>query len=355
MNRILMFIIFLSIFLTIFAGMHLYVISRLSGLLGVSKSVWLYVGAIAVASLFILLSFLERSIGGQVIRILYTINAVWIGVLWLLFVSLILFEIVKYFIKLEPFTYGIIIVIIVAVLSLYAIINAQIVRTNAVEVSIDGLKEPVSIVQLSDVHVGTIHNSDYLKKIIEKTNALEPDIVAITGDLVDGGGFYRHKSYRELASINTKTYFVTGNHEVYAGISEILNLFNDSAVVVLRNQVVEYRGLQIIGVDDPDNSGHKSVNDIEFDSDKPTILLRHQPALNEESAEAGIDLQLSGHTHNGQVWPFNYLVSLQYRPRVGLHRIGDMQLYITSGTGTWGPPMRFGSNSEIAKINLVPA
>jgi hypothetical protein len=214
----------------------------------------------------------------------------------------------------------------------------------------------MTIVQLSDVHVGTIRNSGFLTELVRRTNELKPDIVMITGDLIDGSGPVDIHTFAPLNSLKSKTFFTTGNHERYHGVEETLAVLEKSNIDVLRNEVTEYKGVQIVGLDDPDQEFGTSIpalKSIKINQSKPAIMMLHRPVGLEEAHDAGIDLQLSGHTHNGQIFPLNLLVK-PFFPRInGLYEYKGTYLYTSPGTGTWGPPMRLGSRSEITVIHLV--
>lgn len=345
--KVIQFLLFFSTFLAIYGSMNAYVYWRLSGLLGLRRSIWI-LALLAVA--FPLMSILVHYSQNIIMRIFYALSSIYSGVVWIGFSVLLVYEVAKYLIKLEPRVYGMIVLAVILVLTIGSIINGFLVHVRTIEVPIAGLETEVNAVQMSDIHIGTMRNSGFLNKLIEKTNDLEPDVIFITGDLVDGGGEYSHKSYNQLANLKAKTFFITGNHETYVGMDEVMHALKGSGMHMLRDEVTEYQGLQIVGLDDPGNN--RTVNNVEFDADKPTILLRHQPYLDKLE---GVDLQLSGHTHAGQIWPFNLLVRTAFRYQRGLHEIGGSYLYISPGTGTWGPPMRLGSRNEITLIRLVPA
>ncbi|MCX6707718.1 MAG: metallophosphoesterase, partial [Candidatus Woesearchaeota archaeon] len=214
------------------------------------------------------------------------------------------------------------------------------------------------IVQLSDVHLGTIHNKEYLSRIVDKTNKLNPDIVLITGDLFDGGSMLKDDFILPLNGLKAKSFFSMGNHEQYEGIEDVTRILNETNVTILRNEVQKYKGVQIIGIDNPPNEfGGKNdvIQSIKFNKSQPSILMYHPPKSLEEAQQAGVNLQLSGHTHDGQIFPFTLLSMIVY-PRVhGLYDYIGTYMYVSPGTGTWGPPLRVGSNSEITLINLVKA
>jgi len=254
MNRIIGVLLFFTFFI-IYFGMHIYSILRVSGLFGFERNRMLYLMIFLSAALFPAAGILIHYFGSIIVRGLYTIASIWTGLVWLLFGTLIVYEISRLVIKFQPRTYAFIIISIVMVLGVVSVVNGFLISVKSLEIPIEGLTKEVNIVQLTDIHVGTVHNSGYLNKIIQKTNKLSPDIVFITGDLIDGSGFYRHETYRELKQIDAPCYFVTGNHEFYAGEDKVTRILN-SSVTVLRNQVQSEHGLQIIGIDDPGNSGH---------------------------------------------------------------------------------------------------
>ena len=242
--------------------------------------------------------------------------------------------------------------------------------TRYVQVPISGLAPELSgfrIVQISDIHVGPGFPDGDLGRIVERVNALKPDLVAITGDLIEG----RFTEYRnEMAALTQLrsrcgSFFVTGNHEYMSRYDRWLPYINEQGVRVLRNEScrIEAGGaiLQVAGVDDPTGrrfSGHgtdlkKALS--QCDPELPIILLSHQPNLIFRAGSLGVDLQLSGHTHNGQIWPFNYLVRLFHRHLQGLHTLpGGARIYVNAGTGFWGPRMRLPGRGEISCLTLRP-
>jgi predicted MPP superfamily phosphohydrolase len=198
------------------------------------------------------------------------------------------------------------------------------------------------------------------------TNSLNPDIVAITGDLVDGSVSDLKSEVIHLKELKAKygVFFVTGNHEFYSGVDSWCNFLESLNIRVLRNQaqVIENdQGdrLYIAGVDDysansfPGYSSDVALSIKDLDKNIPIILLAHQPNSIYEASRLGVKLQLSGHTHAGQIWPFNYLVKLQQPYVKGLNLHNGTALYISSGTGQWGPPMRFLTKTEVTSINLI--
>jgi uncharacterized protein len=233
---------------------------------------------------------------------------------------------------------------------------------------IDPAHDGLTVVQLTDLHIGpTIKRAD-LAALVETTNRLAPDIVAITGDLVDGRVPELRESVSPLADLRARhgVYFVTGNHEYFSGATEWVAEIARLGIRVLRNERVKIGGgaaaFYLAGVDDrsaaryPDGHGEdlkKALSDRE--PGRAVVLLAHQPRTVLDSAAFGVDLQLSGHTHGGQIWPFGALVRLQQHFLAGLGRHRDTLIYVSRGTGYWGPPMRLMAPPEITQIVLRAA
>lgn len=356
MNKIIGYAIFISIFLIIYLGMHYYVFWRLGYLLSIKQKIWHYIPLLILTVLFPVASIIERSFSNGFIRAFYTISAIWIGMIFFLFFSLVIFEIFNAFIKIPKYEAGIFILIAAGIITFISIITALNISIQTIQIPMENLDKDYKIVQLSDVHIGTVHNSRYLKNIVADVNSIDPDFVVITGDLFDGSGKLVEYNISSLNDINADIFFVTGNHERYIGLDEVFGLLNKTKIKIIRNQVIDYGGIQIVGVDDGENEFTKEnpvLKGLEISKSMPSILLFHRPIGLEDANNAGIDLQLSGHTHRGQMFPFTIFVKLFYPKDHGLYKYKDLNLYVSQGTGTWGPPMRFLSRSEITVINLV--
>ncbi|MFT3847498.1 MAG: metallophosphoesterase [Propionivibrio sp.] len=244
-------------------------------------------------------------------------------------------------------------------------------RILDVDVPIKGLPSPLNdftIVQLSDIHVGSTIKRNYVQAIVDRVNALEADLIAITGDVVDGSVAHLAPHTEPLGTLVSRhgTFFVTGNHEYYSGAEEWVAEFERIGLRVLLNRHValEHDGARLIVAGVTDYSAHAfnaawrsnpAAALAGAPDNAPKILLAHQPRSADAAAHAGFDLQLSGHTHGGQFWPWNHFVPLQQPYTAGLHRHAALWVYTSRGTGYWGPPKRFGAPSEITRIRLVPA
>jgi predicted MPP superfamily phosphohydrolase len=223
------------------------------------------------------------------------------------------------------------------------------------------------IVQLSDVHIGSTLKKEFLTEVVRQTNELNPDLIVITGDLVDGSVEKLREHVEPLKDLRAKhgVYFSSGNHDFYSGIEPWCTELRRLGVKVLRNeQAVIQQGEDsfiLAGVDDYSARGGTKEHTEDLDKtlagrdpNKTLVLLAHQPRSGPLAADRGVDLQLSGHTHGGQLFPWMYFVRLQQIFVAGLHQHKDMQIYVSRGTGFWGPPVRVATFGEIAQIELHP-
>jgi predicted MPP superfamily phosphohydrolase len=234
------------------------------------------------------------------------------------------------------------------------------VRLPGLPRTLDGF----SIVQLTDIHVGNLVERRFLDELVRRANALAPDLVAITGDLVDGDVSTLGPAVAALANLRSRhgTFFVTGNHDHYSGAREWAAFLERLGIQVLRNRHVRVgentASLDLIGVDDWGARRTGGGYDLQAalarrDPERPSVLLAHQPANFREAASRGVGLQLSGHTHGGQIFPFTVAVRLAWEYSAGLYREGHSHIYVSRGCGFWGPPMRIDSPPELAKIVLT--
>jgi len=223
---------------------------------------------------------------------------------------------------------------------------------------------PYRIVQLTDIHLGPTIGREFMDDVVARVNALEPDCVVITGDLVDGSVTELGALAAPLRELKARdgVYFVTGNHEYYSGVDAWLAFLGDQGVRVLRNERLAVGPLDLAGVDDwsAKSFGNGHGQDVPRaltgrDTSRPLVLLAHQPQTIVEAESLGVDLQLSGHTHGGQIFPWKYAVKLVTPYVAGLYRHKSATVYVSRGTGYWGPPMRVGSPAEITELELVPS
>ena len=239
-------------------------------------------------------------------------------------------------------------------LVLVAVVASHFVGVKHLQFHSGKISKPHRIVQISDVHIGS-RQGGYLERIVHRINRLAPDVVVITGDLVDSAAVGRD-ALQCLRQLRARTLFSIGNHERYADLDKVLSMLADFGVETLRQRQVVAGELQIIGIDDADERAQVAdkLPSIPRQNGRYTVLLYHRPLGWEAAIEHGVDLMLCGHTHNGQIFPFNLLVKRHFNRIRGLYRKGDCRLYVSPGTGTWGPLMRLGSLNEITCIDLKP-
>ena len=219
----------------------------------------------------------------------------------------------------------------------------------------DKLGKPVRFVQISDVHIGS-RTVRFLKKTMQRVEAQKPDFLCITGDFIDQPGITQDK-LASLKLFSGPIYYCIGNHERYEDLDNIVSRMESLGVEVLRNRSITAGGIQLIGIDDHEDPEQvaKVLPTINVIKDAFSILLYHRPEGIESAQAHGVDLKLSGHTHNGQIIPFNKAVSSRFKFTKGLYPFKGSYLYVNEGTGTWGPTLRLGTRSEITVFELTPA
>jgi len=264
--------------------------------------------------------------------------------------------------KLDRRIVGVVAIALALLFSGYGVWNATHPRITCVTITIKNLPaawKGKTAVLISDAHLGLVYGSAFLADVVTTVDGLHPDIVFIDGDLfdaMDGNLTDLSAPLRDLKP-PLGTFFVTGNHETYLGTAQAEAALNGTGVKILNDALVDVDGLQILGIAYPERLETKDVAGVikksGRDVSRPTILLYHSPTHVEDARAAGIDVQLSGHTHEGQVFPFRIFTYLIYGGLdYGLHRMGDFTLYTSSGVGAWGPTMRTGSNPEIVLITF---
>src|SRR5215472_16554700 len=329
---------------------------------------WFRLATTILAVSFVAASILAFRYSNVLVRFLYRVAAVWLGMVNFLFFAACLSWIilgVAAIAHLPIDAHRIVKTLFTgaAALSLAAVINASWPRVKHVGIRLENLPRTWigrKAALVSDLHLGHVRNGRFLRRIAALVMGHSPDAIFIAGDLYDGTAIDAPRAAEPLRQLRAPlgTFFVAGNHEQFGDDSKYLRAVAQAGVHVLINEKVELDGLQIVGVPyrhaTHDEHFRSVLDGVSLNPDRASILLTHAPDRPSVAEQAGISLQLSGHTHVGQFYPWTWMARRIYRQFVhGLSRIGKMQLYTSSGVGTWGPPLRLGSNPEIVILEFV--
>jgi len=365
------FILFISIVQSILFLGHWFLYRTLVRFFGVVNPSRLFTLKISFALLsisLVLTSFLAFRYSNLPVRYLYTAAASWLGIFYLFILASILCWIFYGLGKLVhlPLNGKILIEILIGLAlmaSLYGFINAGVIRVTRISLQLPHLPNPwkgKTAVWVSDTHLGQVRNDGFAQKIATLVQSLHPDIVFIGGDLYDGEAVDLGKVIEPFSKMSVPggMYFVTGNHEEFYDNTPYLQAVRRAGIRVLYNEKVDLDGLQIVGVDYKDSRSEEQFRTIlqkmGIDPHQPSILLKHVPLHLHVAKEQGISLQLSGHTHQGQVFLFRFITARVYKGYdYGLKWFGDFIVYTSSGAGTWGPPMRIDTQPEIVVIRFM--
>jgi len=369
MNSVGRLIMFLAIVLLTWTLMHVFVLTRLWSLPifpapGTRR--WLIAIFVLLWISFPLAQFLTRSVGRGALP-LDVFASVWLGVLFLLFIWLLAADVVTGFGWLLPRgapTARSAAVVVAIVLSVVGVVQGRRApKVHSYEVTVSDLRaedDGLVAVQITDLHLGELLGRQWLEARVDQVQALHPDIILMTGDLLNEVDLVE-PMLPVLRRLHAPlgVYAVTGNHEFYAGLEPSVRLFEEAGFRVLRNTAVEAKpGLVLAGVDDLTAGRQFNLPNQAIERalvGRPpgaTIFLSHSPWGGDRAAKLGAGLMLSGHTHGGQIWPFTYFVRLVYPHVLGRYTIGRMTWIVSRGTGFWGPPMRLFREAEILRITL---
>ena len=359
------------------AALHLYIAQRLVTALHVA-------GGVALALVLLASAVLVPSglLARRLLRPPAADRLTWVGMVFMgLFSSLLVLTVLRDLVLLAAHVAGVAgpalpgdtaaaVLLLALALSAVGFVNARRpARVRRVTVPLADLPDALAgfrIVQISDIHVGPTIKHGYLQAIVDRVNALDADVVAITGDLVDGSVAELRAHVAPLALLRARhgVYFVTGNHEYYSGVHGWVEEVQRLGIRVLHNEhvVLRHEGAHLVLAGVTDYTGHHFDEAHRSDpaaalagapDGAPRVLLAHQPRSAPAAQAAGFDLQLSGHTHGGQFLPWTFFVPLQQPYTAGLHQLGRLSIYVSRGTGYWGPPKRIGAPSEIAELLLA--
>ncbi|MCI0513119.1 metallophosphoesterase [candidate division KSB1 bacterium] len=379
--KIMNFLIFLSVFLTIYGSINYYIFIR--GWQTLPGSGW-YRGLYLLVFLTFSLAFVAGRILERFCHCLASDFFVWLGSFWLaamlyfflIIVMLDLLRLVNHWVSvldLAPAPYlklkqiiGLVAVSTVILLITVGHWNATHVRVKTLKLTLNkaATVNSLNIVMASDIHLGTIIGKKRFCRMVEKINALTPDLVLFPGDIMDEdlGPVIKENLGEALEKIQAKygVIAITGNHEYIGGVEAATRYLQDHQIIVLRDSVLKLvDSIFIIGREDRminrfTPHKRKSLSDLmqQVTPGDPVLLMDHQPVDLNEAVKNGVDLQLSGHTHHGQLWPLNYVTQLVYEISWGYRKIGHTHFYVSCGVGTWGPPVRLGNQPELVQIIL---
>jgi len=368
----MIFVGFISMFIIVLGGGHFFVYFSLVKFLNIETAgakMWLAGILFILAISFLVSSALAHFSENFLTKALYFSSGLWLGVGFNLFMAFFVSWVIVWISKLVSFQFdhrylAIVSIIFAIIFSTYGVWNAYHPVIKNITVKMNNLPEAwknKTVVQLSDVHLGIVLGESFMQNIVQKTNAQNPDIVFITGDLFDGMDGNLNALVGPLNDLQAKdgTYFVTGNHETYLGVSEALTALAKTPVKILNDEVVKVDGMQILGVSYPERGVKKDIaatikNIAGFTPIEPSILLYHTPTGAQAAKDAGINLQLAGHAHGGsQLFPLQFITRLVYgKYYYGFFQEDNFSIYTSAGIGTWGATMRTNSNPEIVVIHF---
>lgn len=373
-------VVFFSIVLAIYSLVNIYLFYKgYNAIPGLKNNKFIYaITFFLLAALFIVAKILESKHSSVITDTLNIIGGFWLAFMLYGFLFFLLSDIILLVLRIPGILKGdsilifrkwsfIFIISVSALLIIGGFINAIIPFTREYNITINKSAGPVKtlrIAAVSDIHLGSIIRKRSLKKMSGIIKDLKPDLVLLLGDIVDGeigpvmrGDLLQYFSYPDCSD---GLYAITGNHEFIGGAAHTIPYIENKGIRILKDEMVTLEGgIQLIGRIDRDSyrfyrKERLSLDELmkQVDTTKPVILLDHQPFHLDETAKYGIDLQLSGHTHNGQMWPLNYVTAMIYELSTGYLKKRNTNFIVSSGYGLWGPRVRSGSRSEVLLINI---
>jgi len=374
-------IIFFGIVLSIYGLINYYIYKRALPFIPLNYKFFFTISFLIVVVSFIAGRFLERVSINLFSDVLIWVGSFWLAFMFYFFLALVLIDLLRLINLIIPFfpafithniektknivALSVLILVVITVFGGY--INTKTIITKTYKITAHknlGELKTLNIAMASDLHLGTLNGKSYLNKLVTDINKLNPDIILLVGDIIDEdlASVIKYNVGEELVKLKSKygIYTVTGNHEYIGGVEEAVKYLSEHGVNVLRDTFIKIdNSFYLAGREDRAikqfaGKRRKELKDIlnGVDKSNPIILMDHQPFGLKDAKENEVDLQLSGHTHNGQLWPINYIVSKIYELSWGYLVDGSTHYYVSCGVGGWGPPVRTGSRPEIINIKL---
>jgi len=352
--------------LSIIIAANIYIPRRLGWLFGLKSKKPFYITVVAgTISFFITMGFLKSTSNG-LFGLYYLVSSSFLGFLLFTLLLLLCFEIINLIIKLPRKLSGITILGLAFLITVCSIWNSRHYEISRIDIPVNSLQNELNIMHLSDIHLGFQRGADYLEDIVNETNALNPDLVLITGDIIDSKGDESINLLAPLSRLEAPAYFTYGNHDFYAGLDRVLEALEENKVKVLRNEVVITNGIQLVGLEymntdtltyDIHQVNDKTISEVlptlNLSAELPAVVMQHGPVGADYLAQNGIDCVIVGHTHAGQVFPATIIAEYVFPYNIGLHKYENTYIYVSQGAGTFVLPMRLGTFNEITLIRLT--
>ncbi len=359
MNRLKSILVFLIVVILFLFVANFVFYEALVLVLSLSRPSYIVMSILALGSVsFIASMLLGMRFYTVFTRIYSTLTMIYMGFFGYFFLASALYIPIFAFVGDSSRYFAILIFGAVILAGMYGIFHKRTFVVKEVAIVLKGISDSWrkrKVVFISDLHIGQINGKSFVERLVQKLKYISPDILFIGGDLFDGSaaeGILKNISPLKDLHIPQGIYFVMGNHESYGDQKLFEEAIKEAGIEVLDNQKKIIDGLQIVGVDYATTAEEKDFENVllhlHIDKNIPSLLLKHEPSHIQIAEDAGISLQISGHTHKAQQWPFEYFARMAYgRFAYGLQRSGETQVYTSSGVGTWGPPLRVGTDSEI--------
>jgi len=351
--------------LVVFVGSIVYLSLRFGDIFNTGNALWFSTFSATlifmVAGLLVFNNTLKLS--GSLV---YRFAALTMGYMLYLIICLILIDLINLFFPVPLEWMRILTLSLPAGILTIGLYKSFNIKVTPHQIKLSNYSNKLRVAHLSDIHIGHFRGKRFLQKLVNKVNKENPDVVVITGDFFDGKINLKDEALTPLKEIKVPIYFVNGNHDGYSGLQDVFAALANTGVHNLRNEVIDVKGIQIIGLNHmrPDPSTRDmhaatgpnmqdTLNTLQIDKNKPSILLHHSPDGIQYANEHGVDLYLSGHTHGGQQFPVTLLNEVLFTYNRGLNSYKNTKILVSEGIGTFGPPIRIGTKSEIVMIELA--